>query len=165
MKTRTKNIFIHATPEKVFAQMDDFSKTGMHMSESSMMMMGSKLNLEQLSPNATGVGASYRWYGKMMGMIMDFSEKVTTWQPPKLKEWETTGEAKIIIMSWYRMWYEITPAENGTIAKLSISYLSPRQWYFKLLSFLFANWYCNWCLNNMLNDTKSNLEDKQLYQS
>ena len=165
MKIKTKSILIYSTPAKVFAQMDDFSKTGMHMSESSMMMMGSKLKLEQLSTNATGVGASYRWYGKMMGMIMDFSEKVTTWQPPKLKEWETTGEAKIIIMSWYRMWYEITPAENGTIAKLSISYLSPRQWYFKLLSFLFANWYCNWCLNNMLNDTKSNLEDKQLYQS
>ena len=31
MKTKTKNIFIHSTPEKVFTQMDDFSKTGMHM--------------------------------------------------------------------------------------------------------------------------------------
>jgi hypothetical protein len=40
--------------------MDDFSKTGMHMTESSMMMMGSKLTLEKLSANASGVGASYR---------------------------------------------------------------------------------------------------------
>ena len=158
MKTKTKNILIHSTPEKVFAQMDDFSKTGMHMTESSMMMMGSKLKLEQLSTNAIGVGASYRWYGKMMGMIMDFSETVTKWQPPKLKAWETVGEAKIIIMSWYRMWFEIMPAENGTIAKLSISYLPPKQWYYKILSFFFARLYCNWCLNNMLTDTKKNLE-------
>ena len=100
---KTKSILIHSSPEKVFSQMDDFSKTGMHMSESSMMMMGSKLKLEQLSINPTGVGASYRWYGKMMGMTMDFSETVTKWQSPKIKEWETVGEAKIIIMSWYRM--------------------------------------------------------------
>lgn len=149
---------MHCTPEKAFALMDDFSKTGMHMSESSMMMMGSKLKLEQTSSNITGVGAKYRWYGKMMGMTMDFSETVTKWQPPKIKEWETVGEAKMIIMSWYRMWFEITPAEQGTIAKLSISYLPPKQWLYKILSFLFANLYCNWCLNNMLNDTKKTLE-------
>ncbi len=156
---KTKSILIHSKPEKVFLQMDDFSKTGMHMGESSMMM-GSKLKLEQLSINPTGVGASYRWYGKMMGMTMDFSETVTKWQPPKLKEWETVGEAKIIIMAWYRMWFEISPAENGTTAKLSISYLLPKEWYYKILSFFFANWYCNWCLNNMLNDTKEKLENK-----
>jgi hypothetical protein len=160
MKTKTKNILIHSTPDKVFALMDDFSKTGMHMSESSMMMMGSKLKLEQLPTNPTGVGASYRWYGKMMGMTMDFSEAVTKWQSPVLKEWETFGDAKMIIMSWYRMWFEITPAENGTIAKISISYLPPKEWYYKILSFFFADLYCNWCLNNMLNDTKRKLENK-----
>ncbi len=159
MKIKSKNILIHSTPEKVFQHMDDFSKTGMHMSESSMMMMGSKLNLEQLSTNATGVGAKYRWYGTMLGMKMDFSEAVTKCQQNILKEWEIVGDAKIIIMSWYRMWFEITPAENGTLAKISISYLPPKEWYYKILSFLFANWYCNWCLNNMLNDTKKNLEE------
>jgi hypothetical protein len=158
MKTKSKNVLIHSTPEKIFQQMDDFSKTGMHMSESSMMMMGSKLILEQLSTNSSGIGSKYRWYGKMMGMKMDFSETVTKWQPDELKEWETIGEAKIIIMSWYRMWVEISPADNGAIAKISISYLPPKEWYYKILSFLFAKWYCNWCLNNMLNDTKKNLE-------
>ncbi len=48
MKTKSKNILIHSTPEKVFAQMDDFSKTGMHMSENSMILMESKLKLDQL---------------------------------------------------------------------------------------------------------------------
>ena len=128
------------------------------MVESSMKMMDSKLKLAQLSTNPTGVGAKYRWYGKMAGMTMDFSETVTKWRTPQLKEWETSGDAKMIIMSWYRMWFEIAPAENGTSAKLSISYLPPKQWYYKILSFLFARWYCNWFLNNMLNDTKRDLE-------
>jgi hypothetical protein len=162
MKILKKTTLIHSTPEKVFAQLDDFSKTGMHMSQSSMMMAGSKLKLEQLSTNSIGVGAKYRWYGKMIGMTIDFSEKVTKWQPPVLKEWETIGEAKIIIMSWYRMWFEITPSENGTIAKLSVSYLPPKHWFYKILSFFFAKWYCNWCLNNMLSDSKRNLESLHL---
>ena len=139
--------------------MDDFTKTGMHMSESSiMMMMGSKLKLEKLSINSIGVGAKYRWSGKMMGMTMDFSETVTKWQTPIFKEWEIIGDAKIIIMSWYRMWFEISRDETGTMVKISISYLPPKEWYYKILSFFFANWYCNWCLINMLNDTKNNLE-------
>ena len=158
MKTFQKQIVISSTPEKVFSQMDDFSKTGMHMSQSSTMMMGSKLKLEMLSANPTGIGAKYRWYGKMLGMTIDINETVTKWQPPVFKEWETVGDAKIIIMSWYRMWFEIIPTEKGTIAKLSISYLPPRQWFYKILSFFFAKWYCNWCLNNMLNDSKLNLE-------
>jgi hypothetical protein len=56
--------------------MDDFSKTGMHMSESSMMMMGSKLklwnNFLQIPP---AIGAKYRWYGKMMGMTIDLRRR------------------------------------------------------------------------------------------
>ena len=62
MKTKSKSIIINSSPEIVFQQMDDFSKTGMHMNESSMMMMGSKLKLEQLSKNSSGVGAKYRWH-------------------------------------------------------------------------------------------------------
>ena len=89
---------------------------------------------------------------------MDFRQTVTKWEQNKLKEWETVGEAKIIIMSWYRMWFEISRTENGTLAKISISYLPPKEWYYKILSFFFATWYCNWCLNNMLNDTKKSLE-------
>ena len=158
MKTFQKQVVISSTPEKIFIQMDDFSQTGMHMSQSSTMMMGSKLTLEKLSSNSTGLGAKYRWYGRMLGMTIDIREAVTKWDPPVLKEWETIGEAKIIIMSWYRMWFEIIPADKGTLVKLSISYLPPTHWFFKILSFLFAKWYCNWCLNNMLNDTKLNLE-------
>lgn len=159
MKSRHKTTIIQATPEKVFAQMDDFSKTGMHMSESSMMMMGSKLALEQISPNSTGIGAAYWWHGKMLGMTIDFREEVRKWEPPKRKEWETIGAAQIIIMRWYRMGFEITPSENGVIVTISIDYEPPKGWLYRLLSFLFVGIYCNWCLNNMLNDAKEGLEN------
>lgn len=151
MKTKSKRIIIHSSPQQIFSQLDDFSKTGMHMSESSMMMMGSKLKLEQLSGTTSGIGSTYRWYGKMLGLTIDFTETVTEWQLNQLKEWETIGEAKMIIMSWYRMGFEIRPGEKGAFVELSISYLPPKEWYFRILSFFFATLYCNWCLNNMLN--------------
>ena len=158
MKTITRNIFINAAPDKVFAMIDDLGVTGMHMTKSSAMMMGSKLNLEYLTTNHTGLGSKYRWTGTMMGMKMDFTVEVTKWIKGVEKIWETIGEAKMIIYSWYRMHLLVNQRENTTEAELSITYKSPKGWFAKILSFLFANLYCNWCLKNMLNDTKKILE-------
>lgn len=58
MKTKSGQILIHSVSEKVFQQIDDFVKVGMHMSDSSMMM-GSKLKLEQLSSQTVGSVATY----------------------------------------------------------------------------------------------------------
>ena len=49
MKTIKKKIFINASPDKIFGMMDDLGVTGMHMTKSSTMMMGSKLDLEYLT--------------------------------------------------------------------------------------------------------------------
>ena len=154
MKTQTRSAIIPAEPDNVFDFMDDYSKTGMHMTESSTMMMGSKLKLEQLSPNAIGVGATYRWFGKMMGMTIDFTQTVSQWVQGVEKEWKTNGDAKIIIMGWYRMYWKLKPVDGGTLATIGIDYTAPPQWYFKVLSFFFGGVYSRWCLNSMLRDTK-----------
>ena len=70
------------------------------MSESSVMIMGSKLILEQLSPKQTGVAAKYHWCGKMIEMTIDLSERGRKCQPNKLKEWEADRGAKISSISW-----------------------------------------------------------------
>ena len=103
MKNFQKEIIIQALPEKVFAYMDNINNTGMHMTKSSKPMMGSKLELKQLSENATGLNSKFRWYGKMMWFKMDFTVVVTKWIKDKEKVWETIGEAKMIIMGWYQM--------------------------------------------------------------
>lgn len=53
MKTLTRTIIIYSLPEKVFDYMDNISNIGMHMTKTSMSMMGSKLELKQLSKNET----------------------------------------------------------------------------------------------------------------
>src|SRR4249920_1689609 len=163
MKTIMRNMFISASPAKVFAMIDDLSVTGMHMTKSSAMMMGSKLNIEYLTANHTGLGSKYRWTGSMMGMKMDFTVEVTKWVEGVEKVWETIGESKMIIYSWYRMHLLVYPRGNVTQAELSITYEKPKGWFAKIVSFLFADWYCKWCLKKMTSDTKTKIEsDKKI---
>ena len=158
MKTLSKSIIIHSIPEKVFAYMDNIANTGMHMTKSSKPMMGSKLELKQLSENTTGLNSKFRWYGKMMGFTMDFTVVVTKWVKDKEKVWETIGKAKMIILGWYQMCLTISPEQQNTKAELSIAYTKPENIFFKFIAFFLAPVYANWCLNNMLQDSKKVLE-------
>ena len=158
MKIKTKSIAIHSTPEKVFAYMDNIGNTGMHMTKNSMPMMGSKLELKQLSENEAGLNSKFRWYGKMMGFTMDFTVVVTQWIKDKEKVWETVGKTKMIIMKWYQMHLVIEPEGQFTKVILSIAYTRPENIFFRFIAVFFAPLYANWCLKNMLNDSKNNLE-------
>lgn len=157
-KTYSASLTIHSDAKTVFAFMDDLAKTGMHMSERSMMMMGSKLTLQDISKSGTGIGSTFRWYGKMMGMKMDFTETVTEWNPAKSKKWETIGNPRLIIFSWYQMGFDLHAIGNETKATLWIKYKRPQGWFYYILSVLFAGWYCRWCIGNMLHDTKKHVE-------
>ena len=161
MKTISRREHFVTTPSLVFKAIDDLGVTGMHMTESSMMMMGSKLDLEFLTSNKTGLGSSYRWTGKMMGIPMDFTVVVTKWEEGKEKVWETIGPTKLIIYSWYRMKLVVASEKDGTAADLSISYERPHGLFNKIISFLFANIYCRWCLKQMLGDAKKCVEESK----
>ena len=158
MESLKKKLLIHAPVERVFPFMDDLSKTGMHMSESSMMMAGSKLKLEHFSGPEKGVGAAYRWSGKMLGFELDFTVVVTKWIENFEKVWETIGTPKLIILGWYLMRLKTEPVTEGTLASLEIQYTRPDGFFYKFLSILFARWYAEWCLARMMSDSKKALE-------
>lgn len=158
MKTCTKLIIINSTPEKVFAYMDNISNTGMHMMERSAMMMGSKLQLKQLSENASGLNSEFRWSGKMMGFPMDFTILFTKWIKDKEKIWVTIGEAKMIILKWYQMHLLLLPEEQCTKVSLRIDYQLPDSYFYRIIAFFLAPCYANWCLTNMLEVSKKNLD-------
>jgi hypothetical protein len=158
MKTLSRKGTYSASASEVFKTIDDLGVTGMHMTESSMMMMGSKLQLNFLTSHKTGLGSRYRWTGKMMGMMMDFTVEVTKWISGVEKVWETIGETKLIIYSWYRMRLQLDEKNGATEAELSISYEKPKGLFNKILCFLFADWYCRWCLKQMLGDAKKSIE-------
>ncbi len=160
MKTLERTATYQSSPETVFQCLDNLGVTGMHMTQSSMMMMGSKLDLNFLTENKTGLGTKYQWTGKMMGLKMDFTVEVTKWVQGEEKIWETIGKSEMIIYSWYRMHLKLKKNEDETSATLSISYEKPTEVFYKILSFLFADWYCRWCLKHMLEDCKKVLSKK-----
>jgi hypothetical protein len=160
MKRKSKQIIIQAHIDKVFAYMDNIGNTGMHMMKSSMPMMGGKLELQQLSANNTGPNVKFRWLGKVMGFRMDFTVVVTKWIQNEEKVWETVGEARMIILSWYRMDLHLTATDDSTKVELGIDYEIPKNLFFRILGFFLAPWYASWCLNNMLHDSKTELEIK-----
>ncbi|HEU5292480.1 MAG TPA: hypothetical protein VFU05_17655 [Cyclobacteriaceae bacterium] len=161
MKTLSRTETFPASADHVFKTIDDLGVTGMHMTESSIMMMGSKLNLEFLTANKTGPGSRYRWTGKMMGLMMDFTVEVTKWINGREKVWETIGNTKLIIYSWYSMRLLVEDVVGRTEAKLSISYEKPKGLFNRILCFLFADWYCRWCLKQMLGDARKTIEKRQ----
>jgi uncharacterized membrane protein len=100
MATVTETVDIQAPAETVFAYVDDVRNVGWHMTErSSMAMMGSRLKLEILSEHPSGLGATYRYSGTMMGLSLDFSESVTKYAPNREKVWRTIGGPRLLIIS------------------------------------------------------------------
>ena len=165
MKTISRIERFSVPAPEVFSVIDNLGVTGAHMTESSAMMIGSKLHLEYLTEAKTGLGSKYRWTGKMMGLTMDFTIEVTKWVNGKEKAWQTIGPAKLIIFSWYEMDLFITQMTNGCEATLSITYKKPKGFFNKILCFLFAKWYCNWCLKRMLGDARMAIETKTNHPS
>jgi hypothetical protein len=138
--------------------MDDVAITGGHMTKSSSMMMGSKLQFEWLSKNHRGLNSQYRWTGSMMGIVMDFTVIVTRWTPGKEKVWETIGTTKLLIYSWYKMHLVLEPQKTATNVTLSITYERPKTFWSRLISILFADIYCAWCLRQMLRDAHRHVD-------
>lgn len=156
---KTASSVINASPETVFRYVDDIRNTGWHMTKASMPLMGSKLNLEILSKNSSGEGATYRWCGKVMGFTIDFTETVTKWIVNKEKRWKTVGEPRLVIISNYEMWFLVEPVSGQTKLTFGINYELPEPVLWRFLGWLLADWYCKWCLDHMTTDGKKALEE------
>ena len=160
MRSATQTVDIAAPAAAVFAHVDDMKNIGGHMTDrSSMAMMGSKLTLEIVSPRATGVGATYRYHGTMMGLRLDFSESVTRYVPGREKTWRTIGEPRLLILGGYEMRVLVEPRPpSSSRLTISITYDLPRAPGWRLVAMLVAGWYSRWCVGRMCSDAQKALE-------
>lgn len=156
----SETVEIHAPAEAVFAHIDAIHNVGSHMTErSSMAMMGSKLKLEVVSAQPSGLGATYRYSGKMMGLSLDFSESVTKYVPNREKVWRTIGLPRLLIMSSYEMRVVVeAPSRSRSRLTVSIAFELPRPWFWRLVGLLLSGWYSRWCLRRICQDAKRALE-------
>ena len=167
MTTVSETVDIQAPAERVFAYIDDIRNLGWHMTEqSSMAMMGSRLTLEILSDQATGLGATYHYSGTMMGLSIDFSESVTMYVPQREKVWRTIGEPRLLIIASYEMRLAVEPlSPAASRLTIVIVYELPRSGFWRIVGFMLARSYSRWCLRRMCRDTRRALEGSAMVRT
>lgn len=156
LRSAGETVDIEASADDVFAYVDDMENVGWHMTDrSSMAMMGSRLTLELLSPHRTGVGAVYRYSGRILGFILDFSQTVTKYVPGREKVWRTIGEPRLLILGSYEMRLVVEPRSPASSRlTISIVYELSRAWGWWLVAVVVAGWYSRWCLRQMCRDAR-----------
>ncbi len=160
MPLLSRSATINAPADRVFAYVDDIHNLARHMSErGSMPMMGSKLNLEIVTPEPTGIGATYRYSGRVMGLIIDLSETVTRYVPGREKTWRTIGETRLLIIDNYEMRVLVDPMSDArSKLTITIDYTLPRSVLWRAIGRMLAASYARWCLNSMIEGTAKDLQ-------
>jgi hypothetical protein len=145
---------INGSPEALFDYLDHHARLGAHMSKPSAMMMGGRMAYEFDERQGHAVGSVIRMHGSFLGLKLLAKEVVTERTRPARKVWETQGEQSLLIMTCYRMGFEIEPTEPGSSLRVFIEYDRPRSGLGQLLGFFFAPAYARWCVKRMATDAK-----------
>lgn len=135
---------VAAPIDQVFAYLDDPNALAAHMSESSIMMMGSRMSIDVDADGGRAVGSKIRMHGRILGIPLSLVEVVTERDVPKRKVWQTTGTPKLVVISHYRMGFELTPSADATMVRVFIDYslptAAPGSWLGRFLGGIYARW-------------------------
>ncbi len=142
---------IKALPAKVFAYVDNHAQLGSHMSESSWMMGGGRMDISIDKGRGQRVGSHIGLSGKAFGITLFLDEVVTRREPPRVKVWETVGNLRLLVIGHYRMGVELDPQDSNSLLRVYIDYDLPSKntW----LGRLFGESYAKWCVRQMIKDT------------
>lgn len=103
------------------------------------------------SPNATGIGASYEWYGKFGPFKLKSTEKIVDWQEQKHVAY--TGKLFGVTFNSSMDVKEVN--KENTILTVSIKYKVPFYLGGKILNFLLINWIIKDYIKKSLNALKN----------
>jgi hypothetical protein len=142
--------FIDASPEHMFAFVDDHSRFSSHMNESSWMMGGGRMSVELDEAKGQAVGSHIRLSGRVFGVSLYLDEVVTRREPPTNKVWETVGAPRLLVVGAYSMGVQITPEQSGSRLRVFIDYQLPDGPVTYWLGRLFGGLYARWCVDQML---------------
>ena len=145
--------FIAAPPDIVFAYVDDPARLSSHMSQSSWMMAGSRMEIELDTDRGQTVGSRIRLRGKVFGVTLSVDEVVTARVPPYRKAWQTIGSPSLLVIGHYRMGFEIVLKEDGSLLRVYIDYSLPGDAPARWLGWWFGSFYARWCTQRMVRDT------------
>lgn len=151
-----ESTLISASPNEIFAYIDDHKRFSSHMSRSSWMMGGGKMGVSVDQGRGQKIGSHIRLSGKAFGIKLFLDEVITHYKPPFLKTWKTVGSPKLLVIGDYKMGVdiskfvsdEIKSKNSPTQLRVFIDYDLPTTniW----LGQLFSGWYARWCVQQIL---------------
>jgi hypothetical protein len=145
--------FVRATPGRVFDYVDDHMRLSSHMSRSSWMMGGGRMEIEVDEGLGKQVGSHIRLAGRVFGILLSVEEVVTERQRPCSKVWKTIGAPRLLVIDGYEMGFDISSEPEGSRLRVFINYATPQSilllgWLKRLL----AKFYAKWCVTRMIQD-------------
>lgn len=143
---------VKAGADRVFDYVDDYLHLSSHMSKSSWMMGGGRMDIELDQGGGKKRGSRIRLSGRAFGVRLSVAEIVTTRDPPYRKIWETTDPPRLLVIGHYRMGFEITPQQQHSLLRVFIDYALPETPVAHWFGRLFAPYYARWCTRRMAAD-------------
>lgn len=143
-----------ASAEQVFAYLDDPRRLVGHMSKRSWMMAGGKMSIDVDAAGGRAPGSLIRLYGHMLGLTLSVEERVIERQAPRRKVWQTEGPTRLLVLTHYRMGFDIGSRGAATQLAVWIDFSKPEAGVWAWLSRRLGPWYARWCVDRMLVDAK-----------
>ena len=144
--------FVRAPISDLFTHLDDHSRLSSHMSKSSWMMGGGRMDTIVDAQRGQAVGATLKLEGVVFGVRLFVEEVVTERRPPHRKVWETVGMPRLLVIGSYRMGFDLTPRPGGSELRVFIDYALPEKGFARWLGRLFGGYYARWCTRRMVAD-------------
>jgi uncharacterized protein (DUF302 family) len=143
---------IAAPAEVLFSYLDDHARLSGHMSQSSWMMAGSRMDIEADAAKGQAVGSRIRLKGRVLGISLEVEEAVTRHEPPFRKVWETIGLPRLLVIGHYRMGFDVKPRTASSLLRVFIDYALPGTPLAGLVGRALGGFYARWCTESMAKD-------------
>jgi hypothetical protein len=143
---------VAASPERLFALLDDHARLTRHMERPSLMTAGGVFRVETDAFLGRAAGSVIRMSGTVLGIGLSVEEVVTEYRRPFSKVWKTLGKPRLLVIGAYRMGFNISPRDDGSRLTVFIDYRWPEPGVTRLFGRLLGKAYARWCTRRMVKD-------------
>jgi len=153
---------VSAPPAAVFESIDHPQRLSAHMARRSWQLAGTSMRIETDADEGKAVGSHVRLSGRMLGIDLFVECVIVNRTPGVIKEWETVGTPRLLVIGPYRMGVRMAPHESGSKVTVSIDYALPEAFKSRVLATVLGPVYARWCVRQMARDIAARFDGKLL---
>lgn len=148
-------------PPLVFEYIDRPERLSAHMSRRFWRLGGTFMSIETDAAAGRAVGSRFRLCGNVFGISLDVECVVVDRVVPGLKEWQTIGTPRLLVIGPYRMALRIQPQNGESVVTISLEWWLASGWWSRLLGWLFGGVYARWCVQQMAHDIEAHFASRE----